>query len=171
MEHDRFDADGQRCEELRFTAVEDSPILPVLYAMIDATKPTGLLTYLVTEFGKPFTGNGFGDEMRDWCDAAGLPPCSAHGLRKAGALFASDNGAADQQLISLYGWDSIKQAKTCRDARAPAARAQFHPPGGAFRKRRGTKSIPPNSGIGEKDQVISRRWLGSGAPRRNRHSF
>jgi hypothetical protein len=34
------------------------PILPALRVTIDAMKPTGLQTYLVTEFGKPVTANG-----------------------------------------------------------------------------------------------------------------
>lgn len=128
MERERIDADGTRTEELHFTEVKGSrsrvrkrdegpkyrelPILPVLRATIDATKPTGLQTYLVTEFGKPFTANGFGNRFRDWCDGAGLQHCTAHGLRKAGATFAAENGATTQQLMSLYGWDSIKQAET-----------------------------------------------------------
>jgi integrase len=144
MERVRADAEGQRTEELHFTEVKDSrsrvkrrddgpkhrelPILPVLRTTIDATKPTGLQTYLVTEFGKPFTSNGFGNKMRDWCNAAGLPHCSAHGLRKAGATFASENGATTQQLMSLCGWDSIKQAETYtkRANRRRLARSSIH---------------------------------------------
>ena len=45
------------------------PILPVLQAVIDAT-PVGEDTFLVTDYGRPFTGNGFGNKMREWCDAA-----------------------------------------------------------------------------------------------------
>jgi len=103
---------------LRFTEVKNGrrqpkarelPILPELRAVLDAT-PSGHLAYLVTEFGKPFTSNGFGNKMRDWCDQAGLPQCSAHGLRKAGATIAADNGATEHQLMAIYGWDSPKQA-------------------------------------------------------------
>ncbi|HSH41631.1 MAG TPA: tyrosine-type recombinase/integrase [Arenicellales bacterium] len=85
------------------------PILPELQAVIDAT-PSGHMTYLVTEFGKPFTAAGFGNKFRDWCNAAGLPHCSAHGLRKAGATIAADNGATEHQLMAIYGWNSPKQA-------------------------------------------------------------
>lgn len=56
-------------------------------AVIDAT-PASNMTFLVTEFGKPFTSNGFGNRFRKWCDEAGLPHVSAHGLRKAGAAIA-----------------------------------------------------------------------------------
>jgi hypothetical protein len=53
---------------------------------------TGDLTFLVTKHGKPFTANGFGNWFRDRCDEARLPQCSAHGLRKAGATIAAENG-------------------------------------------------------------------------------
>src|SRR5690606_19324838 len=36
------------------------PIMPELAVALDAM-PATTLTYLVTEFGKPFTGNGFGN--------------------------------------------------------------------------------------------------------------
>jgi integrase len=85
------------------------PILPELQTVIDAS-PTGDLIYLVTAFGKPFTAAGFGNKMRDWCDQAGLPNCSAHGLRKAGATIAAENGATEHQLMAIYGWESPKQA-------------------------------------------------------------
>jgi integrase len=61
----------------------EKPILPVLAEVINAS-PTGDLTFLVTDYGKPFTAAGFGGWFRDRCDEAGLPQCSAHGLRKAG---------------------------------------------------------------------------------------
>ena len=37
-------------------------------AVIAATPVTGTETNLVTSFGKPFTANGFGNRMREWCD-------------------------------------------------------------------------------------------------------
>ena len=84
-------------------------ILPVLADVI-ARSPTGDLTYLVTEYGKAFTAAGFGNWFRERCDDAGLPHCSAHGLRKAGATIAAENGATDRQLMALYDWTSEKQA-------------------------------------------------------------
>jgi hypothetical protein len=60
------------------------------------------MTYIVTEFGKPFTAAGFGNKFRDWCDEGGLEGCAAHGLRKAGATIAADNGATAHQLMAIY---------------------------------------------------------------------
>lgn len=85
------------------------PILPALQHIIDRS-PAGNLTFLVTDYDRPFTGNGFGNKMRDWCNEAGLPQCSAHGLRKAGATIAADNGATEHQLMAIFGWESPKQA-------------------------------------------------------------
>lgn len=87
------------------------PVLPILRSAIDAS-PTGDLTFLVTQLGKPFTANGFGNWFRKRCDEAGLPQCSAHGLRKAGATFAAENGATEQQLMAIFGWESARQATT-----------------------------------------------------------
>ncbi|MGE0602183.1 MAG: tyrosine-type recombinase/integrase [Xanthobacteraceae bacterium] len=85
------------------------PILPELENVL-AKSPLGSLTFLETAFKKPFTANGFGNKMRDWCDEADLPHCSAHGLRKAAATQAAENGATEYQLMAIFGWSSPKQA-------------------------------------------------------------
>lgn len=87
------------------------PILPELESII-AASPTGDLAFLVTAYGQPFTAAGFGGRFRDWCDKAGLPQCTAHGLRKAGATRAANLGATDRQLMALFDWTSSSQATT-----------------------------------------------------------
>ena len=90
-------------------AVIELPVLPELQAEIDAA-PKGHLTFLVTEFGKPFTPNGFGNWFKRRCREAGLPQCTAHGMRKAGATIAAENGATDAQLQALFGWETARMA-------------------------------------------------------------
>ena len=85
------------------------PVLPELQAMLDQTA-TGNLAFLTTQFGKPFTPDGFGNWFRKRCDEAGLPRCSAHGLRKAGAAMAAENGATERQLMAIFGWSTMKEA-------------------------------------------------------------
>ncbi len=85
------------------------PILPELQSVMDATA-VGNLAFLTTQFGKPFTSNGFGNWFRKRCDEAGLPHCSAHGLRKAGASIAAENGATERQLMAVFGWTTMKEA-------------------------------------------------------------
>jgi len=87
------------------------PILAPLRGVIDATPSAGMF-YLLTKFGRPFTSNGFGNKFRGWCDQAGLHHCSAHGLRKAGATIAAENGASAPQLMALFGWANLKEADT-----------------------------------------------------------
>ncbi len=86
------------------------PILPALQRVIDGT-PCGDLTFLVNDWGRPFTDAGFGNKFRDWCNQAGLRHCSAHGLRKAGATVAANNGATSRQLMAIFGWDTLKEAE------------------------------------------------------------
>lgn len=86
------------------------PVLPELQRIIEAS-PTGDLTFLVTDYGQPFTAAGFGGKFRSWCDRAGLPQCSAHGLRKAAAAIAAENGATSQQLMAIFGWLTLVEAE------------------------------------------------------------
>ena len=113
--------DGTATEDwLKFTpsktrnstgAALELPILDELASIIAATT-CDHLTFLTTKWGKPFTAAGFGNWFRERCDEAGLPQCSAHGLRKAGATVAANRGATTKQLMALYGWADPKMAET-----------------------------------------------------------
>ena len=85
------------------------PILPTLRRIIDASSCE--LTLLINDLGRAFTDAGVGNKFRDWCDQSGLPDCTAHGLRKAGATIAAENGATAHQLLAIFGWDTLKQAQ------------------------------------------------------------
>lgn len=85
---------------------------PPLLAALAAMPAVGLTTLLVTEYGKPFTVAGFGGWFRDRCDEAGLPHCTAHGLRKALARRAADLGATQQQLKAVGQWSSDSDVAT-----------------------------------------------------------
>ena len=69
------------------------------------------MTHLVTEYGKPFTGDGFGNWFRDRCDEAGLPQCSAHGVRKAAASPLADIGCTIHEIMSITGHDTITEVQ------------------------------------------------------------
>jgi site-specific recombinase XerD len=88
----------------------ECPIRPNLAAALAVT-PTGDLTYLINDLGSAFTINGLGNKMRDWCDAAGLPQCSSHGLRKAAAVILAENGATASELCALFGWSKLETAE------------------------------------------------------------
>lgn len=85
---------------LRFTQVKNRsrrpvtmeiPIIPALQTIIDVT-PSDRTTFLATAAADSFTANGFGNRFRKWCNEAGLPHCSAHGLRKAAAARLAEIG-------------------------------------------------------------------------------
>ena len=86
------------------------PVIPELQRIIDAS-PTGDLTFLVTEYGKPWSNAGFGNKFRDWCDTAGLPQCSAHGLRKAAAAKLAELGCTAHEIMAITGHESLKEVE------------------------------------------------------------
>ena len=87
------------------------PILPQLRDVINRS-PCGDLIYLVTEHGKPFSINGFGNKFRDWCDEAGLYHCTSHGIRKASATILAERGATAPQLKAIFGWSKLETAES-----------------------------------------------------------
>ena len=86
----------------------DIPLHPELEATIAAV-PSGHLTFLVTEFGRPFTPAGFGNWFRDQCDQANLHHCSAHGLRKATAAALAEAGATAHEIAAVTGHTSLEE--------------------------------------------------------------
>src|SRR5262249_9029725 len=83
------------------------PLLPVLKQIInECADVLGNMTFLVTDYGRPFSENGTGNWFRDRCDEAGLPQCTAHGLKKAGATIAAENGTTTRQMMAMFDWDS-----------------------------------------------------------------
>ena len=106
-------------------------IHPELQAVLDAT-PKMNLTILVTESGKPFTPGGFGNMMRKWCDTAGLPQCTAHGLRKACARRMAESDCSVSQIASVTGHASLREiarytAAADQERLADAAIAKIKP--------------------------------------------
>lgn len=102
------------------------PVFPELQKSIDATK-THDLTFLTAERGMPFkTPQAFGARFSIWCGEASLPAgCTAHGLRKAGATIAANEGASARELMAMYGWSRISMAEIYTKAadKAKLARA------------------------------------------------
>ncbi|GEP11262.1 hypothetical protein MGN01_31070 [Methylobacterium gnaphalii] len=134
-------------------AVVIAPILPQLAASIAATQ-TGELTFICTERGKPFTKESFGTWFGKICRAARCPG-SAHGLRKAGARRAAEEGATEAQLNALFGWadgsresatytKTANRAKLAREARKSAiaeAEKRTSDPALSARKSRTSKKL------------------------------
>jgi len=84
------------------------PMHPDLAAAIAAT-PSGHLTFLTTAIGGPFAGRSFAAWFRRECDKAGLPHCSAHGLRKAAARRLAEAGCTAHEIGAITGHASLAE--------------------------------------------------------------
>ncbi|MBP7704447.1 MAG: tyrosine-type recombinase/integrase [Caulobacter sp.] len=110
-------------------ATLELPVIDALAASL-AARPSGHLTFLVTQHGQPYTAKGFGNWFSAACRSAGLPPgCSAHGLRKAAATRLADAGCNVHQIMAVTGHKTMSEvarytAKASQRRGAEAAFAQ-----------------------------------------------
>src|SRR5215813_1129473 len=112
------------------TELPPIPVLPELQAVLNAT-PSQHLTFLVSATGKPYGGNAFSAQFRNWCNAAGLPKrCKPHGLRKAACRRLAEAGCSANEIASISGHASLdevarytKAADQARLARNALAKA------------------------------------------------
>jgi len=85
------------------------PLHPELRAIIDAT-PSGQLTFLISEKGKPFaSANSFGQIMKGWARESGLVGVPVHGLRKACCRRLAEAGCTAPEIMAISGhsrWQS-----------------------------------------------------------------
>ena len=107
-QHVRGDAIAVRQEKTDSPLV--LPLHPELKRALTAASRNNL-TFLVTEYGKPFTAAGFGNWFRDQCNLAQLPRCSAHGLRKAAATRLANAGASTEQIKAVTGHRSLSEVE------------------------------------------------------------
>lgn len=124
----RFGAQHVRDGRIRYTQGKnehrnpvslDIPAHPDLVTAI-AAMPSGHLTFLVTEYGRPFTPAGFGNWFRDRCNEAGLSNCTAHGLRKATAARLAERGATAHEIMSITGHKTLAEVERYTRAAAGA---------------------------------------------------
>lgn len=96
------------------------PVHPDLAASIAAT-PGGDLTFLINAYGRPWGAGGaggaervkhraagFGNVFKDWCVAAGVPNCSAHGLRKVATVRLIEAGCTPHEAAAITGHESMR---------------------------------------------------------------
>jgi integrase len=67
--------------------------------------------FLATVYGKGRSPDGLGNQMREWCDKAGLPECSAHGLRKACARRLAEAGATTHEIMAVTGHKTLAEVE------------------------------------------------------------
>lgn len=87
------------------------PLHPTLRASLDALSKKNM-TFLLTEYGKPFAVAGFGNWFRDRVTDAGLPEgLSAHGLRKAACRRLAEAGCTGPQIMAISGHKNLKEVQ------------------------------------------------------------
>lgn len=85
------------------------PMLPPLIEAVAVTQTKGD-TYILTSRGKPFSSaDSLRNQVRKWCDLAGLPERTSHGIRKATAEMMAEAGCTQHQIMAVM---AHTQAKT-----------------------------------------------------------
>jgi integrase len=82
------------------------PDLPGVLATCPSDRP-----FLATAYGKSRSPDGLGNLMRKWCAEAGLPECSAHGLRKACARRLAEAGATAHEIMAVTGHKTLAEVQ------------------------------------------------------------
>ena len=89
----------------------DVPVIDALRQIIDVS-PTGDMNFLVTQFGQPFrSSKSFGNWFKKRCKEAGLPHCSAHGVRKVAAARLAELGCTEHEIMAIGGWKTLKEVE------------------------------------------------------------
>jgi integrase len=92
--------------------------------------------------------------MRDWCDAAGLQECSAHGLRKAIVRRLLQAGATEYQVAAITGHSDLDEIRTYAqdldNQRLGAAAMGLLGGVGQSPQSRFPQTVSPNLGISRK---------------------
>jgi integrase len=69
-------------------------------------------TILNTEYGKPYTVDGFSQWIRDAITAAGLPfDCQPHGLRKTAGRRLAEVGCTAHEIMAVLGHKTLAEAE------------------------------------------------------------
>lgn len=89
----------------------DYEILADLAQEIEAL-PKGQMLFLTHWRGRPYTVESFGNWFKDQCLAAGLPHCSAHGLRKGQATRIANGGGGELEIMSFLAHATPKEGAT-----------------------------------------------------------
>ena len=72
----------------------------------------GHVTIINTEYGKPFTVDGFSQWIRHAITAAGLPlDCQPHGLRKAAGRRLAEAGCTAHEIMAVLGHKTLSEAE------------------------------------------------------------
>lgn len=126
------------------------PVLPELAEILEAG-PLGELAIIASKKGRALRKEVVGNLFKEACVAAGIHGKSAHGIRKAAATRAANNGATVATLEAIFGWEGGQMAALYTKAADRRRLAAEH----MDKLSKGGTSIPAPSGkvraAGEKE--------------------
>jgi integrase len=109
------------------------PMHPDLVAELSVLPKTNL-TFVTMSSGAPYSAKAFGEWFRVRCNEAGLPQCSAHGLRKLAATRLAEAGCSASEIAAITGHRTLTevarytsaadQARLARSGRAKQTKAE-----------------------------------------------
>lgn len=94
----------------RFPVTIEAKLTPEFLEALEKSDATGQ-AYVLTQNGRPYKIESFGNAFSKWCKEAGLPHCNTHGLRKAAAVAFAESGATAPELMAVFGWSNLKTAQ------------------------------------------------------------
>jgi integrase len=86
------------------------PLRPELKLIIDAT-PSSHLAFLTAANGQPFKLDNFSGWFARRCAEAGIPHCTAHGLRKAAATRLAEAGCTPHEIQAITGHRTLSEVE------------------------------------------------------------
>ena len=124
MHRNHIDGDTIQVRQRKTDAYLVIPLHPQLVSSIAATKGSGLFL-LETRYAKPYTTKGFGGRFRTWALEAGIPKgYSLHGLRKACCRRLAEAGCSANEIMSISGHVTLKEAERYTRAASQKVLAQ-----------------------------------------------
>lgn len=94
--------------------------IPMLQPLYEATREAKIIgpSYLLSDKGKPFASvEALRVRVQRWCEAAGLPGRSSHGIRKAMAETMAEAGCSQHQIMAVMAHTQAKTSEVyTRDA-------------------------------------------------------
>ena len=106
---------GARKKTAHSTAIElFIPVVQELRMILEAT-PADTSLFLLRRSGSHSRRQDFGNGFREQCDAAGLPHCTFHGLRKAAARRLAEHGCTPHEIAAITGHATLKENRSAMD--------------------------------------------------------
>lgn len=108
MTHSTIAGGRIRLTQSKTSNAVDVPVVAPLREAL-AVGPLGDLLLLESNRGTAYTAKGFSNLIKRACIAAGLPHCTAHGLRKAAARRLRDAGCSDEEGMAITGHRTVRE--------------------------------------------------------------